>query len=224
MTASAAAHPLPIPSPEDSSIKSRTAKEKRDAFHRLRTLSNSFSKQRCSHNRKVSFNFEATAVHFLPDDVDRTPMFMSYQDKVSTADDVEETCYHFNDSDFVHPYVLHMQQIWEQCGKIDRDNSARALTTDEEVLRKLTNTKARGLEKKLNSDLKRSRESAVKQILETQKSFKHMPAAARAKVIKNKSKKLTLQTKVFAMTLAQGDAQVAEKIYGCTFAVAAVGA
>lgn len=225
MTAST--HPInPSPSilSEDKLVQTSPGKERRDAFHRLRTLSNSFSKQRCSHNRKVTFNFDLTAIHRLPDDVDRTPMFMSYQDKVVSADSVEETCYNFNDNAFVHPYVLHLQQIWEDCGKLDKENSARSVTSDAQVLQKLVNTKARGLEKKLQTDIKRNRESALRQVLDTQKTFKHLPAAARAKAVKNKSKKVTLQAKVFAMTLAAGDAQIAQEIHAKAAAVAAMGA
>jgi hypothetical protein len=205
--------------------KSRgTSKDRQNAFSRLKTLSSSFSKTRCSHNRNVAFDFEETKIDYLPDDVDRSHMFMSYKDKVTAADNVEETCYQFNDSDYVHPYVLHLMQVWDQCGKIDKVDSARALPMDADSLHSLVQAKSRGLEKKLHPDMKKYRDTTMKQILDTQKNFKHLPATAKAKMIRNKSKKATLQAKVFALTVAQGDAIEAEKVYGKTFGDHAVSA
>ncbi|CAB9501877.1 expressed unknown protein [Seminavis robusta] len=142
---------------------------------------------------------------------------MTYLDKVSSADDVEETCYNFNDTDFVHPYVQQLDQVWDQCAS---PKEPKPLHLEQEDLTKLVSGKGRGLEKKLLSDMKKNRETIVKQVLDAQKSYRNLPIRAdqKAKMLKNKYKKLTTQSKVFALTLAKGDAQVATKLYGNTIA------
>lgn len=193
-----------------SAISRETAKAKANNFARLRTLSGSFSKNRASHNRKVNFDMTINQVYDLPpvEEAARDRLFLSYKDKVSMADDVEETCYRFHDCDTQHPYLRHLDRVWGECDSASSTSAALALT-DEDLLA-LVDTKGRGMEKKLIADMKRNRDAIVKQVLESQKTFKNLPVGSdqRAKLLKNKYKKLTTQSKVFAMTMAKGDTLV----------------
>ena len=190
-----------------SAISRETAKAKANNFARLRNLSGSFSKTRASHNRKVNFDMSTNQVYDLPpiEEAARDKLFLSYKDKVSMADDVEETCYRFHDCDTKHPYLQHLDRVWEECDAAS--STAAGLALSEEDLLALVDTKGRGMEKKLIADMKRNRDAIVKQVLESQKTFKNLPVGSdqRAKLLKNKYKKLTTQSKVFAMTMAQGD-------------------
>ena len=204
-----------------SAINRETAKARRDAFSRLRTLSNSFSKNRASHDRKVTFHLDANEIHELPlvEDTDRSLLFLSYQDKVSIADDVEETVYRYQDNDFVHPYIKHLDDIWTKSGSASQNIHTGLDVNDEELLQ-LVNTKGRGMEKKLIMDMKRNRDLVIKQVLDSQKSFKNLPVGSdqRAKMLKNKYKKLTTRSKVFALTMAKGDRLVSASYSGNTIA------
>lgn len=183
------------------------AKANTSNFSRLRNLSSSFSKNRASHDRKVNFDMSNNQVHSLPplDEETREILFLTYKDKVSTADDVEETCYRFHDHDSKHPYMQHLDSVWGQCESAT--STAAGLELSDEALLSLVNTRGRGMEKKLITDMKRSRDAIVKQVLDSQKTFKNLPVGSdqRAKLLKNKYKKLTTQSKVFAMTIAKGD-------------------
>jgi hypothetical protein len=211
----------------DSSLKASEVKDavraRRATFMTLRTLSNSFSKQRCSHARRVHFDLDVNRTYGLEaieDDV-RHLLWNTYMDKVSSADDVEETCYNFQDSYFVHPYVKQLEEVWEKCASASaKDTAIKPLLLGEEDLTNLVSGRGRGLEKKLLSEMKRNKEQVVKQVVDTHKSYKNVPLPAdqKAKMLKNKYRKLSVQSKIFALTVAQADAQVAVKVYGNTVA------
>jgi hypothetical protein len=194
------------------------ARARRASFMTLRTLSNSFSKQRCSHGRRVHFDLDVTRTYGLEaieDDV-RPLLWNTFMDKVSSADDVEEICYNFQDSDFVHPYVKQLEEVWEKCASASsKDTALKPLPLPEEDLTKLVSGKGRGLEKKLISEMKKNKEQVVKEVVQTHKSYKNVPLPAdqKAKMLKNKYRKLSVQSKIFALTVAQADAQVAV-LYG----------
>jgi len=202
-------------SPIKSAISRETAKARQDAFTRLR---GSFSRPKASHDRIVAFDLESTAVYDLPkiDAAEKDLLYLSYSDKVSMADDVEETCYRFGDSDSPHPYVEHLDQVWEKTSGVT--SGQVALELKEEELRQLVHGKGRGMEKKLLADMKRHRDQVVQQVLDTQKSIRLLPIGAdqRAKLLRNKYKKLNARSKVFALTMANADSLAASTILGNT--------
>ena len=217
--------PLPITSPSlDPSLKVSDGKEvvraRRASFLGLKTLSNSFSKQRCSHNRHVHFDLDSTRRYDSEpiDDTVRSLLWTTYSDKVSSADDVEETCYNFTDSDFVHPYVQQLDDVWNMCGlnATAKESAIKPLPLVDEDLGKLTDGKGRGLEKKLMNDLRRNKEQVLRQVVDAHKSYKNLPLPAeqKAKLLRNKCKKLSAPFKIFALTMAQADAQIATKLHG----------
>jgi len=202
-----------------STISRESAKAKQDAFSRFRgTLSSSFSKSRSSQNRRVIFDLDSNAIHALPpmESTEKDRLYLTYKDKVSIADDVEETCYRFGDSDTVHPYIQRLDSVWEKCALVN----AEALELSDEELLELVNSKGRGMEKKLLADMKRHRDYVVKQVLDSQKSMKMLPVGndQRAKLLKNRYKKLTARSKVFALALANGDQLVSTAVLGNTVA------
>jgi hypothetical protein len=200
---------------------------KRNAFSRFRSLSNSFGSQKRS---LKSVRFALTddkddhdaplniTIHELPgdrglnDETTRALLWLTYQDKVTIADDVEEICYAYYSDDYVHPYIQKLDHVWDQCvtGKANHSD-VDIDTVEAQFFTDLVNTKGRGLEKKLIKEMKRNREQVVKQVVDAQRSYKNLPVGQeqRSKMLKNKYKKLSQPSKTFAQLLAQGDAQVA---------------
>lgn len=162
----------------------------------------------------VKFDEDKVVIHPLPSgrlcDETRKVLWLTYQDKVTITDDVEELCYHFNCPDEVHPYVAHLDAMW------DKSASSKGVDVfSQDEAEQLVQGKGRGLEKKLvNTGLKKNRDNVVKVVLDTQKTYRLLPVGSdqRAKLLKNKYKKLTHQSKVFARALAWGDQVLAEKI------------
>lgn len=174
------------------------------------TASSNHSRGAAEGPKSVRFDEDKVVVHPLPNgrlcDGTRKILWLTYQDKVTITDDVEEICYVFNNPDEIHPYVAHLDLMWDKCA------SRNATFTDEEV-EQLVHGKGRGLEKKLAKGLKKNQGSVVKAVLDTQKTYRNIPVGAnqRAKILKEKYKKLSLQSKVFAQALAQGDERLSRK-------------
>ena len=192
-------------------------------------ISRNFSKaQSRKQDKAVRFADEkdSVVIHPLPSgrlcEETRKILWLTYQDKVTITDDVEEICYHLNCPDEIHPYVQHLDVVWEKCASKQGVN----VLTDEDCEKLAHGHKGRGLEKKLSKGLKKNRDTVVKSVLDTQKTYRNLPVGSdhRAKFLRNKYKKLSCQSKVFAQALARGDEFVAKKYNPKPYTVVATSA
>jgi hypothetical protein len=115
--------------------------------------------------------------------------------------------------------------MWDR--SIDKNKKgAVTIFTEDECEQLVHGHKGRGLEKKLAKGLKKNRDIVVKSVLDTQKTYRNLPVGSdqRAKFLRNKYKKMSYQSKVFAQALARGDETMAKKINPGPYKVAATSA